>query len=323
MNIEIDPKVEFLVLYKKVTQRIDRIHNMTGTPRRTLYNWKEKVDQGEDILQGKQGVGRKKKNEELFPDIRQEIEENPQRVSTRATGDRFGVPKSTMGRIFNQLGAQYKTVQVKEELTQDKKDDRVIFCEDLLKNDEFIYGSFYADEMGVWLDRTHKKKMWTFEDQPIIFKADTDVKLNIWAAISARGATSLDIYEEYFEQGVYKDILNRHRMEMVNLYPKGYYYFHDAHPVHRGWDVNNWATKNGMSLNLMPAPCSDLNPIENLWSWVKRRVAMDAPENQEDLIRSLEETWQDVTPDFLYPFIDSLRNRCLMCINEGGGYINY
>src|SRR5580698_11363750 len=100
MDIEIDPKIRFLVLYRDVTQDLREIHNITGTPLRTLYYWKEKLDKDENIFHVKEGRGRKRIHEELFSDIREEIEVNPQRVSARATGEKFGIKKSTMARIF-------------------------------------------------------------------------------------------------------------------------------------------------------------------------------------------------------------------------------
>jgi transposase len=323
MDIEIDPKMRFLILYRDVTQKLSEIHNITGIPLRTLYNWKEKLDKDENIFQVKEGRGRKRIGEELFSDIREEIEVNPQRVSARTTGKKFGIKKSTMARIFDDIGAQYKKVHVKKALTEEQRQERLKFCKSLLRNQDQIDEGFYADEMGIWLGECYKKSIWTFEEEPFILQSATKVKLNVWAAISSQGATSLEIFEENFDQKMYVEILSNHQEEMAEIFPNGYYYFHDSHPSHKAAAVKTWASQHDMVLNLLPPLSSDLNPIENIWGWLKEKVAKDFPTSKDELIESLISNWEKVTPNFLYPFIDSLRDRCNVFKERKGDHTGY
>ena len=71
------PKTRFLVLYQDVTQRLSRIHNITNTPLRTLYDWENKILEGRNIQEIQKGRGRKPHYEELIPEIAEEITENP------------------------------------------------------------------------------------------------------------------------------------------------------------------------------------------------------------------------------------------------------
>ena len=84
MEIEIDPKVRFLVLYRDAQFSIQRIHNIIGTSLSTLYSWRQRLQDGENILEIKEGRGRKKKFRELFRKIKTATATSPSRASTRA-----------------------------------------------------------------------------------------------------------------------------------------------------------------------------------------------------------------------------------------------
>ena len=146
-----------------------------------------------------------------------------------------------------------------------------------------IYEGVFADESGIWLSDAHKKKIWTQEEESRFIPPNEDIKLNFWGAICRRGTTSLYIYKENFNQKIYKDILTMHREELDIMFPRGYFYFHDQHPSHTAFDLNRWANENNLALNVFPVSSSDLNPIENVWSWLKAEVARDCPRREKDL----------------------------------------
>jgi transposase len=323
MEIEIDPKIRFLVLYRDAQFSIDRIHKIIGTSTRTLRDWRKRLEKGENILTIQEGRGRKKKFTEFFRKIKSKTVTKPQRASTRSSGVKFGISKTSTGRIFHELGFSYKKIVVKHKLTKEEKKDRIKFCEELLQNNDEISESFWADETGIWLSDCSKEKMWTLEGEVNNADLSDDVKLNIWAAISLKGATSLYIYKENFNERVYQQILEERKSQMEKLLPRGYYYFHDRHPVHKSKLINNWANKNNLILTLLPSKASDLNPIENLWAWLKGSIAKDSPTSETALIRSLKENWKKVDKDFIFPYIDSLHNRCKICIERKGDYTGY
>ena len=49
---------------------------------------------------------------------------------------------------------------------------------------------------------------------------------------------------------------------MEEMYPDGYNFIHDNHPVHSS--VEDWAKGKGFSFIQFPAYSPDLNPIENV-----------------------------------------------------------
>lgn len=323
MDFKVDPKIRFLVLYRDAHFSIERINKITGTSVRTLRSWKQKLQGGQDIFNVQEGRGRKKKFLEYFRKIKNITMKKPQRASIRVSGAPFGISRTTTDRIFHELGFSQNKIIVKHKLTKVEKDNRLKFCQGLLQYPNEIKQSFWSDETGVWLSDCTKKKAWTLGGKLTYPAPIKDVKLNIWAGISFKGATSLYIYKENFDEILYLRILQERQKEIDGLFRGEYYYFHDAHPVHKSKLVNTWASTNNMSLNLLPAKASDLNPIENLWGWLKACAAKDFPKDEAALVRSLKRNWKKVNKDFLLPYMNSLYNRCKQCIERNGNYTDY
>ena len=71
-----------------------------------------------------------------------------------------------------------------------------------------------------------------------------------------------------------------------------------------------------------PAYSPDLNPIENIWSWLKLKVSGDMPKNIAELKTSIRKWWKTITPDMLRPYIEGMESRFIDVVSKKGGYIN-
>jgi transposase len=52
-----------------------------------------------------------------------------------------------------------------------------------------------------------------------------------------------------------------------------------------------------------PANSPDLNPIENLWNWLKNTVAEDQPSTEKELRAALTKAWGLISSTFVRGFI--------------------
>ena len=323
MEIDIDDKIRFIVLYRDAGFSIRKIQQIIGGSLRTLNFWKQRLEDGENILDIKEGRGRKKKIVQFFQKINNYAKASPHRVSLRSSGAKFGLSKTSTGRALHELGFSHKKIVVQQTLKKDEKSERIQFCKELLEFPDEITQSFWADESGMWLSEAMRKKVW-IKGNKIVFSAPTgDIKLNMRGTISSKGATNLHIYKENLEGKVYCQILAERKIEMERLFPEGYYYFYDRHSVHKSKVFNDWAKDNGIFPNLLPRKSSDLNPIENIWGWLKGSVGKEAPKSEAALIRSLKRNWKKMNKNFILPYINSLYERCEKCIKAKGDYINY
>jgi len=71
-----------------------------------------------------------------------------------------------------------------------------------------------------------------------------------------------------------------------------------------------------------PAASPDLNPIENVWDWLKREVRRQPqPGNLQELSRLVARVWDTVPQRYLLNCGRSMRRRCQTVIAAGGGHI--
>ena len=74
-----------------------------------------------------------------------------------------------------------------------------------------------------------------------------------------------------------------------------------------------------------PACSPDLNPIENLWSILKREVYSAGKQysSKEDLWNAINTTAKGISSDTIKKLTSSMDRRLLSVVSNHGRYINY
>ena len=72
-----------------------------------------------------------------------------------------------------------------------------------------------------------------------------------------------------------------------------------------------------------PACSPDLNPIENLWAWIKHQIDLNPPRNLSGLEETLLSIWSSIEHDFLGPYWQSMPKRQKLVIQSKGFKIKY
>jgi len=98
----------------------------------------------------------------------------------------------------------------------------------------------------------------------------------------------------------------------------------DGAPCHTAKKCMSWFTENHIELLEWPGNSPDLNPIENLWSRLKRAVAAKHPSNKQQLIEAVINSWfRIITEDDLQKLVDSMPRRCEAVIRAKGYPTHY
>ena len=85
---------------------------------------------------------------------------------------------------------------------------------------------------------------------------------------------------------------------------------HDGAPAHSSRLVQKWFRNIRTEILDWPENSPDLNPIENLWKIVKRKLAKKKPRHLEDMHYWIKMIWcQDITPDSCWKIIESMPRR--------------
>ena len=316
----IDAKTRFLVLHLDAHMSGADISRIIRKTKQTVSKWVKLTKQGRDIRT--EGKGRRRTiTEETENKVIQMVKENPEKVTLKKLAASVGHAQSAIGKILAKRGFKFKPLDQSRIYEEEERAIRVDFCKKMLDEDgKLIYRTFFSDEMGMELNKTHKKKAWQISTEKLRKKnLLANIKLDCWGAISAQGATSLEIYKKGTNGKLYRRIIESHKTEFEALYPDGEFYFiQDYHPVHRmneDWIVQ----EQKIRLIKLPRRSPDLNIIEVLWVAMKKKIATDGPTSEKELRESLLRNWEILTkPERLQAFFESLHSRYLVCIAKDG-----
>ena len=99
----------------------------------------------------------------------------------------------------------------------------------------------------------------------------------------------------------------------------------DGASIHRAKVVEEWFRKRKIAKLDWPAQSPDLNPIENLWGELKKRIAQKGKDitSKKVLWRVLEDEWEATPLDLCQKLIDSMPARLDAVIRAKGGHTKY
>ena len=162
--------------------------------------------------------------------------------------------------------------------------------------------------MSIWLSQG-KICLWCRSDEnPVKPTSKHTPKLHVWGAFSARGTFPLKIFLENLTGLGYVRNLNKCLIVQSQvLYPDGWIFQEDNDPKHTPKIEKDFMRNEGIVRMDWPACSPDLNPIENLWAWIKMQLNLRSPKTLGELEKSLNEVWERNSIDFLRPYWESMK----------------
>jgi transposase len=122
----------------------------------------------------------------------------------------------------------------------------------------------------------------------------------------------------------YKGVMEENLIPFMN-YHRAKTFMHDGAPCHRSKKVTEVLKKEKFSILDWPGNSPDLNPIENCWSHMKRKLKEDHTiTSVPKLMQAIKKMWlKDMTRDYFKELSASMPRRLQMVIDQKGEMTKY
>ena len=190
----------------------------------------------------------------------------------------------------------------------------------VLWSDESPYVLRFQGKKRVW--RSHNEKYAPWCTQATV---KHDEKIMVWGCFAAHGVGHLYLIDGIMRKEQYLSILDNEMFPsaMVLFSDLDYVYQEDNDPKHTAKVVKEWYREHGIDRMDWPAQSPDLNPIENLWSILDRRLKDRVPNTKAELFEELKQGWNMLDTDLLTRLVDSMPRRCQAVIDANGYATKY
>ena len=151
-------------------------------------------------------------------------------------------------------------------------------------------------------------------------------KIMIWGSIAAAGRGGLWFLPkgQTMNATTYLEMLEEKLTVWMNILQTTIFQ-HDGAPCHRAKRVTQWIEAQSFEiLSPWPGSSPDLNPIENAWCLVKRKVAERNPTSVKSLMEAIKEVWTtEITAEYCSKLIDSMPERLQAVVKAHGKHTKY
>jgi transposase len=99
---------------------------------------------------------------------------------------------------------------------------------------------------------------------------------------------------------------------------------HDNASSHTASKVKNWFYDSKIQVMMWPPQSPDLNPIEHLWDYLKKKLR-EYPQanNLDELWERVQDVWNNISPEYCLKLIRSMPDRLAALRRSKGGYTRF
>lgn len=151
----------------------------------------------------------------------------------------------------------------------------------------------------------------------------------IWGAFSALGTATLCFVSNRMNSGDYTEVLDCSLIPYMERFPDVEFVFQqDNAAIHASRHTIDWLGARGIPVLEWPSCSPDINPIENLWAILARRVYGNPSQKRtfstkEELKSRIQLEWSQIEEELLISLARSMTNRVYQVILKNGGATSY
>ena len=175
-------------------------------------------------------------------------------------------------------------------LTNEQKERRVQWT--LPHQNDDWNRTIFSDETSYQLFRNTIRRWSEYAQEEKIIIPKNKQKIMVWGAFSIKGQMSCHSFRTIMDGPLYVEILRKHLSGAKKQFGSRWRYQQDNNSKHTSGVAKQFLADEVPETIDWPSNSLDINPIENMWSILKRHVEKRKPSNIDELDQFLHEEWK-------------------------------
>ncbi len=152
--------------------------------------------------------------------------------------------------------------------------------------------------------------------------------INFWCCFSGHGTGGCETFSYNNNGKVMREILQYHLLNSARKFycsdpPELWWFLWDNSPIHTSNECQSWFLRNGVNCLELSPYSPDLNPTENLFADLARRVEQRYPTTVDELEEAIHAEWPLTNQTFLSHLAQSMPHRIEAILNNQGHATKY
>jgi transposase len=241
--------------------------------------------------------------------------------------------KSSLGTFLSDNMWKKRNPTLVPPLSRANKAKRFAFTSEWLVDGKDTLGNvIWTDESRVASHPNNRKlKVWTNTGEvPYQVKIHSGGNsVMFWGCFSKHGTGPLVSLQGSMDGPKYIEVLQEHLLPELVLgkrsIPGSWRMMQDNAPCHTSKLVTAFLRKNKVDFIDWPPYSPDLNPIENIWHWMKHVLETEFPvcNSAEEIEERFFKIWKTITPEMCAKYCAHYERRLKAVAKAKGGYTKY